>query len=218
MEWRLLRGLSEPDLARVLASARTRRFESGTVIFHEGDPGNAVHLLESGRVAIRITTPDGESATLTVVAAGDAFGEMALLRRSATRTATAVALGRVTTLSLERDVFRRLCTEHPSIERLLVGVLAARVERLSEHLVQALYLSVDKRLVRRLLELRRIFETPGQATTMIPLTQEDLAGLVGTTRPTVNAILRQLQEAGIVALSRGRIEILNLPELTRAGR
>src|ERR1700677_1898716 len=96
MEWRLLRGISEADQARVLASARLRGYEAGAVIFREGDAGSALYLLESGRVAVRITTPDGESATLTVVAPGDVFGEMALLRRSATRTATAVALETVT--------------------------------------------------------------------------------------------------------------------------
>jgi CRP-like cAMP-binding protein len=142
---------------------------------------------------------------------------MALLRRSSTRTATAVALEAVTTLSLEQEAFDRLCAEQPSVERLLVGVLASRVERLSRHLNEALYLSVDKRIMRRLIELSRVYGT-GAAAVTVPLTQEDLAGLAGTTRPTVNLLLRKLQQDGVVALSRGRIDILNPTALDRAAR
>lgn len=218
MEWRLLRGLSESDQAQVLASARARSFRAHETIFHEGELGPSLHLLEVGRVAIRVATPDGESATLTIVAPGDVFGEMALLRRSSTRTASAVALEPVTTLSIEHDAFARLCAEQPSVERLLVGILAARVERLSRHLTEALYLSVDKRVMRRLLELSHIYGPVGAGTVSIPLTQEDLAGLAGTTRPTVNSVLRQLQDAGVVALSRGRIEIVDVAALGVSAR
>jgi CRP/FNR family transcriptional regulator, cyclic AMP receptor protein len=218
VEWRLFGSLSESDQARVLDSARRRGFAVGETLFSEGDPGTALHLIESGRVAIRVTTPDGEVATLTVVGPGEAFGEMALLRRSSTRTASAIAMEPVTTLSLERDVFLRLCVEHPHVERLLIGLLAARVERLSGHLVEALYLGVDKRVLRRLLELCRVYGAPGAETVVVPLTQEELAGLAGTTRPTVNTLLRQLQDKGMVALSRGRVEVLDMAALARASR
>jgi CRP/FNR family transcriptional regulator, cyclic AMP receptor protein len=217
MQWRLLGGLAEADRTRVLAAAVQRQFTAGEVIFHEGEAGTSLHLLEAGRVAIRVTTPEGDTATLTVVAPGDVFGEMALLRRSSTRTATAVALEGVTTLALEQAVFARLCSEQPSVERLLIGVLASRVERLSRHLNEALYLSVDKRIMRRLIELSRVYGTSAEAVT-IPLTQEDLAGLAGTTRPTVNTLLRKLQDEGVVALTRGRITILNAVALDRAAR
>lgn len=218
MEWRLLSGLQDSDIERVLASARRRRFEPGEVVFHEGDPGTALHLLESGRVAVRVTTPDGDVATLTVVAPGEVFGEMALLRRSSTRTATAVALDAAATLSLERDVFLALCAQHPQVERMLVGVLAGRVERLSAHLVEALYVGVDKRVMRRLLELCRVYGSPGTASVVVPLTQEDLAGLAGTTRPTVNAVLRRLADEGALRLSRGRVEVVDVAALARSAR
>jgi CRP-like cAMP-binding protein len=210
MEWRLLSGVPEADVQRVLASSRRSSYQPGETVFAEGEPGTALHLLESGHVAIRVGTATGEVATLTVAAPGDAFGEMALLRRSSLRTATAVALDSVTTLAVESAVFARLRAEHPSVERLLVAILAARVSRLSGHLVDALYLPVDKRLVRRLLELSRVYAEPGTRRVVIPLTQEDLAGLTGTTRPTVNALLRSLQDSGLIALSRGRVEILDV--------
>lgn len=202
----------------MLAAAPARSYVTGESIFQEGEPGSSLHLLQAGRVAIRVTTVDGASATLTVMGPGDVFGEMALLRRSSVRSATAVALEPVTTRLLERDVFHRLREEHPAVEHLMVAVLAARVERLSVHLVDALYLGVDQRILRRLVELCRIYAMPGAATVVIPLTQEDLAGLAGTTRPTVNVLLRQLQEAGLVLLARGRVEVLDVAALARASR
>jgi CRP/FNR family transcriptional regulator, cyclic AMP receptor protein len=221
VQWRLLSGLPEPDQQRVLETARRHHFGKGQVLFHEGDPGTSLYLLESGRVAVRIATPDGAAATLAVVSAGEAFGEMALLRRSATRTATAVAPEEVSAFSLEREAFVRLCTEHPKVERLLVGLLASRVERLSNHLAEALYLSADKRVLRRLHELCAVYRTPGAAGTagiVVQLTQEDLAGLAGTTRPTVNTVLRRMQDAGVVLLSRGQVEVLDEGALQAAGR
>src|SRR3954451_3732991 len=216
VEWRLLAGLPEADRRRVLSSALTLTFAAGEMVFAEGAPGDALHLLSAGHVAIRVGTPGGEVATLTIVSPGEAFGEMALLRRTSTRTATAVALDKVTTLALDSGVFHQMRAEHPSVERLLVAVLAARVNRLSGHLVDALYLPVDKRVPRRLLELCRIYGVPGASRVVIPLTQEDLAGLAGTTRPTVNALLRALQDVGTIALSRGRIEVLDADALATA--
>lgn len=203
-------------MRRILDSSRRLSFGAGETVFAEGQPGTALHLLESGHVAIRVATTTGEVATLTVVAPGEAFGEMALLRRSARRTATAVALDRVTTLALESNVFAKLRVDHPSVERLLVAVLAARVNRLSGHLVEALYLPVDQRLLRRLVELCRVYGVPGKTRVVIPLTQEDLAGLAGTTRPTVNGVLRGLQDAGTIALGRGRVEVLDVAALNAA--
>ena len=217
MQWRLLSGLDEADRERVLGATRKRSYARREVLFHEGDPGDTLHLLVSGRVAVRVTTPQGDVATLAALGPGDAFGELALLRRSATRTATVVALEPVSTLTLHKDEFDTLSKQHPQVNRVLVGVLAARVERLSAHLVESLYLPADRRVLRRLLEVCRLYaEEPAGTRIVVPLTQEDLSGLAGTTRPTVNLVLRRLEEQGALALSRGKIEVLDLAVLRQA--
>jgi CRP-like cAMP-binding protein len=213
----LLSQLDEADRAAVLARARRRSFGRNEIVFHQGDPGDSVHLIESGRVAIRIITAAGDVATVAVLSPGQSFGELALLKRSSERTATVVALEPTRTLSLQAEVFDELRRERPQVERLLVALLGERVERLSEHLVEALYVQADKRVLRRLLDLVRIYST-GEGPIMIPLTQEDLAGLAGTTRPTVNAVLRKLEQAGALALSRGRIEVLDPSAVVRKAR
>ena len=89
MEFKLLESLEPALRTEVLATARRRRFDKGMVLFHEGDPGDSLHLLVKGRVAVRVGTPAGETATLTVHGVGAAFGEQALIDR---RTTTVVAL------------------------------------------------------------------------------------------------------------------------------
>jgi CRP-like cAMP-binding protein len=208
MEWLLLRGLTGPEQQALLAAAIRRRYRRGEVLFHEGDLGDSVHLLATGRVAVRTTTPDGDSVTYAVAGPGEAFGELALLSADHRRTATVVALEDTETLALRREQFERVRTRHPGVDRMLVEILAARVRRLSAHLVEALYVPVDKRVVRRLLVLCRQYGNGG-AQVALPLTQSELAEMAGATRPTVNKVLRTLENAEVIVLRRGAVHVLD---------
>jgi CRP-like cAMP-binding protein len=208
MDWVLLRGLTGAEQEALLAAAIRRRYRRGEVLFHEGDLGDSVHLLATGRVAVRTTTPDGDSVTYAVAGAGEAFGELALLSSDHRRTATVVALEDSETLALRREQFERIRARHPGVDRMLVEILAARVRRLSAHLVEALYVPVDKRVVRRLLVLCRQYGN-GSARVSLPLTQSELAEMAGATRPTVNKVLRTLEDADVIALARGSVQVLD---------
>jgi CRP/FNR family cyclic AMP-dependent transcriptional regulator len=213
--WPLLAPLDPGERDRVLAAARPRRFARGEVVFHEGDPGESLHLVESGRFAVRVSVPSGDTATLSVLAPGDSFGELALLRDSHERTATIVALEASRTLTLSRQDFLALRLSSPGVEQMLVETLAQRVDELSQALLEALYVGVDRRVIRRLADLARTYQVPGEETVTIPITQDDLAGMAGATRPTVNQVLQRLAASGTVALGRGRIELRDLPALQR---
>ena len=214
MGWDLLAELGEGAGARVLAAGVVRRYRRTEVIFHEGDAAGAFHLIRSGHIAIRSTTPQGDTATLAVLGSGDSFGELALVGSGGDRTAAAVALDAVETLALSRDQFERLRAEQPGVDRWLVALLADNVDRLSRRLLEALYVGADRRIVRRLLEVATVYGG-ALAGTVVPLTQDDLAGLAGTTRPTVNQVLRRLEEQGGLLLTRSRIELVNLALLHR---
>jgi CRP-like cAMP-binding protein len=216
--WSFLEGVPEEDRRRVLSATQRRRFARREVLFHEGDPGETVHLLDRGRVAVRITTPLGDVATLRVRGPGEVIGELALLGAAA-RTATVVALERTETLVLHRDQFVDLRQRYPSIDAFLVNLLAEEVGRLSGLLVEALYMPVDVRVIRRLIALTRMYAAGGDgAGTEIPLTQEDLASLAGTSRATVNRVLGEAEKAGTVEVRRGRITVLDPAGLERRGR
>jgi CRP-like cAMP-binding protein len=208
MEWSLLESLTPEERRGVLAAGRRRRFARREVLFHRGDPGEAVHLIVSGTVAVYITTPTGSTAIFAVFGPGEAVGEMALIE-AGERTATAIAVEASETLSLRRDQLDELRARHPQIDRMLVTLLAARVRRLNAALVDAFFASAETRVVRRLHSLAARTPEKGGVRT-IRLTQEDLAGLAGTTRPTANKVLRELERTGAITLRRGRIEVSRL--------
>ena len=139
VEHGLLSALSEDERRAVLKTMVRRTYRKGDTLFHEGEPGNLLYVIEHGRVAIRVSTALGDVATLTVLGPGDSFGEQALLDEMAMRTASAVALEPVEVRTLQRQHFDE-GRHYASVDRLLVEVLAAQVRRLSAHLLEALYL------------------------------------------------------------------------------
>jgi CRP/FNR family transcriptional regulator, cyclic AMP receptor protein len=207
MEWALFSEVPQDAVRAVLTIARRRTFSRAEIVFHRGDPANALHLIVSGRFAVRITTPLGDTATLAVRGRGDAFGELALVAEGIERSATVQALEAAETRSVLRDDFERLRREHPSVDSILVAILAERVRGLSEQLTEAYYLSADDRVVRRLADLAELYDGS------VPLPQEALAELAGTSRATVNRVLRDLERRGVVELGRARIEVADADRL-----
>jgi CRP-like cAMP-binding protein len=210
---RLLRDLPDRDVQPVVDAARRRTFGKGEVVFHQGDFGDTLHLITNGRFAVRVTTAGGEAATLAVLGPGDVFGELALIRPDAVRIATVVALEPAQTLSLAREDFFLLRKEHPEVNEVLLTIVAEKVKRYTDQLLEALYLPAEMRVLRRLLELGEIY-----GDSVVPVRQEDLAGMAGTSRATVNRVLRQEADRGTVSLSRGRVGILDAARLQRRAR
>ena len=209
MKWELFDGVPEEDVTRLLAIARRRTFDRGEVVFHRGDPADCLHLIARGRFAVGITTPLGATALLEVRGPGDAFGELALVARGDRhRSATVAALEPAETRSVFVDDFEGLRRKHPSIDGLLVRILGEKVRRLSEQLTDAYYLPAEKRVLRRLVELADLYDGD------IPLAQEQVAELAGTSRATANRVLRQLQERGLLDLGRC-VVLVREPETLR---
>lgn len=204
--WALLRGIPEPEVEELLASAERRRFRRDEVIFHEGDPAGSVHLIQSGRVAIRSTTPVGDVATVHVLGREDYFGEMALLSEGGTRSASVIALEPTQTFAISRTEFDRLRAKYPQVTDVLVRLLADRVRALTVNLMEALYVPADLRVLRRVVDLTEEYGTEGDKV-VIPMKQEVIAGLAGTSRATVNRVLREEEKRGSLKLDRGRVTI-----------
>jgi CRP/FNR family cyclic AMP-dependent transcriptional regulator len=212
MQWPPLTSLDDDEQQAVLAAARKRSFAKGEIVFHEGDRSDSVHLVDTGHLAVRVATPDGDLATLKVLGPGDWFGELSLLREQAPmpRSATVVSLDQSQTLVLTQAAFHRLCDSHSRIERLVGTLMATRIRELSADLLQARYVELDQRLLRTLLNLAGVYGD-GEPRTTIPLTQDQLADLVGGTRPSINQILQRLSHEGTVQIARGSVTILNVP-------
>ena len=208
----LLDTLDDDEQRQVLATARRRRFKRNEVVFHDGDPGDTLHMVVSGHFAIRITTPMGDEAMVRVFGPADYFGELAMLS-AGPRRGSAISLDGGETLSLHREDFEDLRATRPKINGVLTDALVKEVRRLSAALIEALYVPVERRVWLRLLDLVELFG--GDAPVAIPLTQDDIAQLAGTTRPTANRILRAGEEQGVLQLARGRIEVQDRAALRR---
>lgn len=113
MDWQLLQVLPAEGRRQVLSAARRRRFRRNEVVFHVGDPGDTLHLIVSGHVAVRVTTPLGDCATVAVLGPGACFGELSLLS-PAPRSATVAALDALETLGLHRDQMSEIRHAIPS--------------------------------------------------------------------------------------------------------
>ena len=109
------------------------------------------------------------------------------------------------------DGFDRLQVEHPGVKDVLLRLLAQQLARASDRIVEAHYTDAETRVRRRLCELGERYATGGGAA-VVPLTQEDLAGMAGTSRATANRVLRDQERRGNVELGRGRILIRDLEE------
>jgi CRP-like cAMP-binding protein len=216
MEWKLLAGVPPDEVRQLLSLARRRKFRRGEVVFHREDPADSMHLVVKGRFAIRVMTPLGEPATIAVRGPGDAFGEMALVG-GARRSATVEALEESETFSVYEGDFHRLRGEHPEIDQLLIGFLSNEVRMLNERLLEALYLPAERRVLRRVVELAALYGR-GDGPVEVPLTQEELAGLAGTSRATVNAVLRDEEKRGTVELKRGKTVVLDREAVAKRAR
>ncbi len=200
-----------------MAQARRRSFRRGEVVFHRGDPADSLHLVVSGRFAVRITTPLGGSVIFDLVGPGEVFGELALVLPGRRRSVTVEALARSETRAVFYSDFAALQAAHPEVKDLLLELLGEQLQRLGDRLVEAHHVDAETRLRRRLLETAERFQGKG-GKPLVSLTQEELASLAGTSRATANRVLRDEERHGTIDLSRGRALVLDLDRLRRRCR
>jgi len=215
----LFAGLDADGLTSMTRGMRVRRFRRGETIFHLGDPGDALFIVMAGSIKITLPADTGDEAILATLRPGDFFGELALLD-GAPRSATAVAIEATETYILPRDQFRVLIATEPVMREALLATLAAEVRRLTNHVEELHFLDITGRLASRLARLaaesgaRRLAD--GSVQLAGPLTQGDLAAMIGCTRQSVNKLLGMFSEEGLIRLDRDRIVILDLEGLARS--
>jgi CRP-like cAMP-binding protein len=214
VEWLLFAGVPAEEMRQVLSVARRRRFSRDEVVFHRDDPADSLHLVVTGRFAVKVSTSLGDTVTVALPGPGESFGEMALVDGGGHRSATVAALGQAETFAIYRDDFQRLRDQHRELNEWLIGFLAGEVRKSHERLLEALFASSEQRVLRRLNELAQLFAS-GDGPVEVRLTQEQLAELAGTTRETVNRVLRQQEQEGTIELHRGRTVVLDLQALRR---
>jgi CRP/FNR family cyclic AMP-dependent transcriptional regulator len=205
----LLAVLPDDELARLAQHARPRQYRAGTIIFHRDDPGAALHIITAGLVKLVLTSLEGREVTVGILRSGDFFGELALLD-GGPRSASAIALDAVETLTLDRSPFVAILERQPQMASALLAVLGDRLRRTDELVQDILFLDLPGRLAKQLLALAGEHGVPGAGGTRIDLrlNQSDLAAIVGATRESVNRCLNAYAERGLLRVERDAITIL----------
>jgi CRP-like cAMP-binding protein len=215
----LFGGLDDEGRAGLIRGMRMRRFRRGETVFHVGDPGDALFIVMSGSIKIVLPAETGDEAILATLRPGDFFGELALLD-GAPRSATAIAIEPTETYVLPRDRFRELIATEPLMREALLATLAAEVRRLTHHVEELHFLDITGRLASRLARLANESSASplpdGSIRLAGPLTQGDLAAMIGCTRQSVNKLLGMFTDDGLIRLERDRIVVLDLDGLLHA--
>jgi CRP/FNR family transcriptional regulator, cyclic AMP receptor protein len=208
-------GLEPGALEHLAATMRSRRFKRGEVLFHLGDPGDALFVIVSGEVKISLPSDTGEEAILATLGPGQVFGELALLDGSP-RSASATALVATETVVLPRERFRELIATEAGVRDALLASIAGELRRLTTHVEELHFLDITGRLAARLVRLANEGGTvlpDGSVRLRTNLTQADLAAMVGCTRQSVNKLLGQFTDDGLVRLDREGIVVTDMAGL-----
>ena len=206
--------LTDDQLALLARSVGTQIFERDETIFHQGSIGSTLYIIVLGQVRIFTTSEAGQELTVTLFRDSDFFGEMALLDGQP-RAASAEAMRRTTTLTLHRAAFLHTIDACPPIAASVLEVMTARLRHSNSIAEQLANLSASQRVVRQLCELATCYGIADGGTIRIDLhlTQDDLASLSGTTRETVNRVLSNLRDQGLIRVERARVSVLKMQQL-----
>ncbi len=204
---------------QVLQLSTERRFARNEVVFHEGDPADSVHLVDKGLFVARSSSTLGHVLTVNVFRPGAIFGELALLNPGGERSATVTALRPGRTRVLRRSELEevRRGPAGRAFDAFLLRALAERNVALTAQVVELLFTPAWTRVQRQLLRLD-VLGIADDGDGWIGLGQNELAMLTGTTRATVNRVVRDLERRGIVELARGRSRVIDRAALTRLAR
>ena len=214
----LFAGVDDDELTAIARQMRSRRYRSGETIFHQDDPGDALHVVVEGAVKIVLpSAEDSEPAIMATLRPGDFFGALALLD-GAPRSATAVALGKTETLVLRREAFLELVDSDRSLRIALLASLSHEIRSITAHVQDLHFLDLPGRLARRLLrEAGSVTPKPdGSIELPWPYTQSELAGMIGGSRQSVNRLLADLVDEGLVVLGRDALVIPDPGALERS--
>jgi CRP/FNR family transcriptional regulator, cyclic AMP receptor protein len=205
------------DEQRALATCLRRRWYSkNEVIFHRGDAGSSMLIIEEGSVKIELTSSDGKEIQIAMLGPGAFFGEVALMDEGE-RSADAIATDNTQLLVLDREDLLQFLQARPEVALRLIVVLSQRLRVDAQLVENTVFLDVPARLANAIMQLA---ETCGHADgerleIKTHLTQTDLAAMVGASRETVNKCLGSYEKQGLLEYRRGHITVLRPDRLRR---
>ncbi|MCX7620266.1 MAG: Crp/Fnr family transcriptional regulator [Acidimicrobiales bacterium] len=211
-EVELFADLTPEQLDLISSQASNRVLQRGDVLFSEGDEPDQLYVVVEGRIAIANKSIDGRESMMALMERGDLFGEMPLFD-GLNRSAEARALEPSEVIAIPYEPVRKLYEEHPELLWRVVALLAQRLRTTDEALADSVFLDVTGRTAKRLLEL-----AGDREEFALPITQEELAGMVGASRERVNKAIASFIRLGWIEQVDRRYRITNREQLERRAR
>ncbi len=206
----LLKELDEEDLLRLASRAVTRRFRRGQVVFTEGEPGDTLLVVATGRLKVLTKADDGRDHVLNIAGPRETVGELNIVE-AGTRSASVEALEPTTALVLDRTAVWELVRERPAVAEQLIRALVAHVRRLTGANADLVFLDLSRRVAKLLLRMREA----GRPVIELGLTQTEIASLLGGSRQSVNQALREFERRTWIPSEGQTITILQVDRLRR---
>lgn len=204
--------LTSAELLHLADASTTEDLRRGDVLFHEDDPGDTVYIVTAGRIAIAKRSIDGRESVVALMEPGDLFGEMQLFENQG-RTAEARALEQSQVLAIGYEPIREVYQQRPELLWGVVALLAGRLRTMDVALADSVFLDVTGRTAKRLVEM-----AAGAEEFTLPVTQEELASMVGASRERVNKAIASFVRLGWIEQSDRRYRITDRDQLERRAR
>ena len=211
-EVELFADLTPDQIEAIAASATDRVLHRNDVIFSEGEEAHELFVVASGRIAMSNKSIDGRESMMALMERGDLFGEMPLFD-GLMRSAEARSLEPSSVIAIPYAPIRDLYEAQPTLLWKVVGMLVGRLRNVDSALADSVFLDVTGRTAKRLLEL-----AGDEDEFALPITQEELAGMVGASRERVNKAIASFIRLGWIEQTDRRYRITNREQLTRRAR
>jgi CRP-like cAMP-binding protein len=203
----LLADLDVGELERIAESGVSQRLRRGDVVFGEGDVADALYVVQRGRVAMLNKSFDGRESVVYLMEPGDVFGDMPLFD-GLTRSTEARALETSQVVRIPYDPIREVYETHPKMLWRVIELLSTRLRNTDAALADSVFLDVTGRTAKRLLEMAGDHES-----FELPVTQEELAGMVGASRERVNKAIASFVKLGWIDQADRSYTILDRQQL-----
>ena len=215
----LFEGLSPEEQEELRAMMTQTTLRRGETLFNEGDSGDRLYILLSGKVKLGHASADGRENLLAVLGPGEIVGELTLFDPGP-RSTTATAVAPTELLTLDHNQLMTFVESHPQLAKDMLRALAQRLRRTNTALADLVFSDVPGRVAKALLDLADRFGSPTDDGIHVPhdLTQEELAQLVGASRETVNKSLAEFVSRGWIRLEGRAVTLLDVDRLRRRAR
>jgi CRP/FNR family transcriptional regulator len=208
-------GLSEVEMKQIMAAAHSLRKERGEFIYMPGDKAQFVYFLKKGRIKLSVLSDSGKEIAIDIIQPGEMFGEFALIDESE-RSNMTQALDDVTILVFDKRDFANLIKSQSNLALNYIRMVGDRRRRMEKKLSDITSKEVPARVCELLHELSANALPTGEVhQSLIPLTHQDVASLIGASRQTTTSILNDLMRSGFIELGRGWVRIKSLKDLQR---